>query len=207
MGCHFVLQDVLQLNPILTLLGASTKFHSLRAQSCKAAPTLPNHFRCQSQAWPPRYRLKFPTTPSWDFRHQSPVWVVTCKSNWLVVNQRFLQPPPQDWLIRGVHRIQRNNLLSRFSSVQSLSRVWLFVTPWTAVWQASLSITKSQSLLTLNIHRVSDAVQPSHPLSSSSPSFNLSQHQGLFKWVSSSHQVAKILDGASTSASVLPMNI
>ena len=41
---------------------------------------------------------------------------------------------------------------------------------------------------------VSDAIQPSHPLSSSSPpTFNLSQHQGLFKWVSSSHQVAKIL--------------
>ena len=42
-------------------------------------------------------------------------------------------------------------------------------------------------------HWVSDAIQPSHPLSSPSPpAFNLSQHQGLFKWVSSSHQVAKI---------------
>ena len=41
----------------------------------------------------------------------------------------------------------------------------------------------------------SDAIQSSHPLSSSSPSaFNLSQHQGLFKWVSSSHQVAKVLE-------------
>ena len=39
------------------------------------------------------------------------------------------------------------------------------------------------------------AVQPSHPLSSPSPpAFNLSQHQGLFKWVSSSHQVAKVLE-------------
>ena len=42
---------------------------------------------------------------------------------------------------------------------------------------------------------VSDAIQPSHLLSSPSPlTFNLSQHQGLFKWVSSSHQVAKVLD-------------
>ena len=42
---------------------------------------------------------------------------------------------------------------------------------------------------------VSDAVQPSHPLSSPSPpAFNLSQHQGLFKWASSSHQVAKVLE-------------
>ena len=44
-------------------------------------------------------------------------------------------------------------------------------------------------------HWVGDAIQPSHPLSSPSPPvFNLSQHQGLFKWVSSSHQVAKVLE-------------
>ena len=43
-------------------------------------------------------------------------------------------------------------------------------------------------------HWVGDAIQPSHPLSSSSPAFNLSQHQGLFQWVSSSHQVAKVLE-------------
>ena len=41
---------------------------------------------------------------------------------------------------------------------------------------------------------VSDAIQPSHPLSSPSPALNLSQHQGLFQWVSSSHQVAKVLE-------------
>ena len=45
-----------------------------------------------------------------------------------------------------------------------------------------------------HVHWVSDAIQPSHALSSPSPpAFNLSQHQGLFKWVSSSHQVAKVL--------------
>ena len=44
-------------------------------------------------------------------------------------------------------------------------------------------------------HWVSDAIQASHPLSSPSPpAFNLSRHQGLFWWVSSSHQVAKILE-------------
>ena len=46
----------------------------------------------------------------------------------------------------------------------------------------------------------------SHPLSSPSPALNLSQHQGLFQRVSSSHQVAKSI-GSSASASVLPMNI
>ena len=46
-----------------------------------------------------------------------------------------------------------------------------------------------------HVHWVSDAIQPSHPLSSpTSPAFNLSQHQGLFQWVSSSHQVAKVLE-------------
>ena len=63
--------------------------------------------------------------------------------------------------------------------IQSLSNVSLFVTPWNAACQASLSITNSQSLLKLMII---DAIQPSHPLSSLyPPAFNLSQHQGLFQ--------------------------
>ena len=46
-----------------------------------------------------------------------------------------------------------------------------------------------------HVHCVGDAIQPSHPLSSPSPpAFNLSQHQGHFKWVSSLHQVAKLLE-------------
>ena len=46
-----------------------------------------------------------------------------------------------------------------------------------------------------NVHRVGDAIQPSHPLSSPSPpALNLSQHQGLFKQVNSQHQVAKVLE-------------
>ena len=58
-----------------------------------------------------------------------------------------------------------------------------------------------------HVHQVSGAVQPSHPLSSSSPpSFNVSQHQDLFQWASSSHQMAKSI-GFSSSASVLPVNI
>ena len=45
------------------------------------------------------------------------------------------------------------------------------------------------------VHWVGDAIQPSHPLLSSyPPALNLSQHQGLFQWVSSSHQVAKVLE-------------
>ena len=45
-----------------------------------------------------------------------------------------------------------------------------------------------------HVHWVADAIQPSHPLSfPSPPAFNLSRHQGLLQWVSSSHQVAKVL--------------
>ena len=46
-----------------------------------------------------------------------------------------------------------------------------------------------------HVHRVSDAIQPSHPLlSPSPPTFNLSHHEGLFQWVSSLHQVARVLE-------------
>ena len=57
-----------------------------------------------------------------------------------------------------------------------------------------------------HVHRVRDAIQPSHSLSSPSPPTpNPSQHQGLFQWVNSSHEVAKVLE-FQLSASVLPMN-
>ena len=46
-----------------------------------------------------------------------------------------------------------------------------------------------------HVHWVDDAIKPSHPLSSpSSPALNLSQHQGLFQWVNTSHQMAKVLE-------------
>ena len=54
------------------------------------------------------------------------------------------------------------------------------VTPWTATHQAFLFITNSEFIQT-HVHRVSDAIQPSHPLPSPSHAFNHSQHQGLFQ--------------------------
>ena len=58
-----------------------------------------------------------------------------------------------------------------------------------------------QEFTQTHVHWVGDAIQPSHPLASPSPpAFKLSQHQGLFKWVSSSHQAAKVLEFQ------LPMN-
>ena len=81
-------------------------------------------------------------------------------------------------------------------SVQSLSPVQLFVTPWIAAHYASLSITNSEFTQTHD-HRVGDAIQSSYPLlSPSHPAFNLSQHQSLSQWVSSLYQVAKVLEFA-----------
>ena len=81
--------------------------------------------------------------------------------------------------------------------------VWLFATPWTAAHQASLSIT------TPRVYSNSCPLsQWCHPVilslsSPSPPSFNLSQHQSLFKWVSPLHQVAKVW---SFSFSISPSN-
>ena len=85
--------------------------------------------------------------------------------------------------------------MHQFSSVQSLSRVRLLATPWITACQASLSITSSQSLPKLTSIEL---VMPSshlilcHPPSPPAP--NPSQHQGLFQWVNSLHQVAKVLE-------------
>ena len=101
------------------------------------------------------------------------------------------------WLKKATMEIQPNLDIKgcdfQISSVQSLSRIWIFATPCTAAYQAFLSITNSQNLLKF-MSRVGDAIQPSHPLSSLfPPAFNLSQHQDLFQWDSSLHQVVQVL--------------
>ena len=81
-----------------------------------------------------------------------------------------------------------------FIVFQSLSRVRFFATPWTAVYQTSLSFIISQFAQT-HVHWVGDAIQPPHPLSPPSPpALNLSQHQGLVQWVRFLLHVAKVLE-------------
>ena len=81
---------------------------------------------------------------------------------------------------------------TQVGSVQLLSWVRLFATP---MKRSTPDIPVHHQLLETtqtHVHWVGDAIQPSHPLSSPSPpALNLSQNQGLFKWVSSYHQVAK----------------
>ena len=87
-----------------------------------------------------------------------------------------------------------------FSSVQSLNHIWLCKpmdcsTPVFPVHHQLTDITQT------HVHQVSDAIQQYCPLSSPFPAFHLSQHQGLCQWVSSSHQVAKVLFSFSISPS------
>ena len=86
--------------------------------------------------------------------------------------------------------------LCQFSSVSSVARSCLTLcdpvnrsTPGLPVHHHLPEFTQT------HIHRVSDAIEPSHPLSSPSPPDpNPSQHQSLFQWVNSSHEVAKVLE-------------
>ena len=103
--------------------------------------------------------------------------------------------PLKKWLFHWFEKsILASSASVQFSSVQSLSHVWLCdpmnrSSPGLPVHHQLLEFTQS------HVHQVGDTIQPSHPLSSPSPpALNLSQHQGLFQWVSSSHQVAKILE-------------
>ena len=82
-------------------------------------------------------------------------------------------------------------LISQFSSVAHLCLILCdhmdYSTPGTPAHYQFPELAQT------HVHRVGDAIQPSHPLSSPSPpTFNFSQHQGLFQWVSSLHQVAKV---------------
>ena len=108
---------------------------------------------------------------------------------WIMVCIPF---PIKNWSGRLQHSVTRplSDKL-QFSSVQLLSLCdpMDYSTPGLLVHKWLLEFTQ------YHVHWVVDAIQPSHPLSSSSPlAFNLSQHQGLFKWVSSSNQVAKVLE-------------
>ena len=103
--------------------------------------------------------------------------------------------PSLGWYVRKeftLHlRLARNSV--QFSSVTqscpTLCNPMDWSMPVLPVHHQLLELTQT------HVHWVSDVTQPSHPLSSPSPlSFNLSQHQGLFKWVSTSHQVAKVLE-------------
>ena len=112
----------------------------------------------------------------------------------------------KETLIYAVHCSCQNSIhMVQFSSVQSLSHVWLFATPWTAARQVSLSITNFQSLLKL---MSIESMMPSNLSSSVVPFFSCLQ----YFLASGSFQVSQLIPsggqsiGVSASKSVLPMN-
>ena len=89
-------------------------------------------------------------------------------------------------------------LLVQFSSVQSSSVSQLCPTLCDPMNRTTPGLPVHHQLpefTQTHVHQVGDAIQPSHPLlSPSPPAPNLSQNQGLFQWVNSSHEVAKVLE-------------
>ena len=76
-----------------------------------------------------------------------------------------------------------------------VAHVWLFGSPWTAAPPGFPVLYYLLEFAQTHVHWVSDASQPCHPLLSPSPhALSLSQHQGLFQWVGSFHQMAKVLE-------------
>ena len=123
-------------------------------------------------------------------------WVAILQGIFLTQGSNlFLLHWQVDILPLSHHRGPDESIVSSISqSIQSLSCVQLFATPMEfcmpdfPVHHQLLESTQT------HVHWVSDAIQPSHPLSSPSPPApNPSQHQGLFQWVNSSYEVAKVL--------------
>ena len=106
--------------------------------------------------------------------------------------------------VHGVKKESNTTLATQFNSVQSLNPVQHFATPWTAAHQASLSITNFQSLpklVSIELVMPSNRLILCHPLLLLPPIFPRIR---VFKRVSSSHEVAKVLE-FQLSASIFPM--
>ena len=150
-------------------------------------------------------RVIFPSSPDDGMNWQSPSYILPLPTPpWLL--QRHTTVSSQEVHRRssihpGMDRQknnhgQLNDFSKESSSVQFSRSVMSNSLQAHGLQHARLSCPSPTLEFTqTHVHWVGDAIQPSHPLSSPSPpAFNLSQHQGLFKWVSSSHQVAKVLE-------------
>ena len=122
---------------------------------------------------------------------EDPVWLQSMGS----------QIVGQDWVTNTMHMPMCFYISSVAQSYPTLCYPMDCSTPGFPVHHQLLEPTQTHA------HRVDDAIQPSYPLlSPSPPAFSLAQHQSLFQWVSSLHQVARVLEFWA-SASLLPMNI
>ena len=100
--------------------------------------------------------------------------------------------------VRDIFILHLLQISQSITSVQFSSVAQLCLTLWDPMNCSTPGFPVHHQLPELtqsHVHRVNDAILPSHPLLSPSlPAFNLSQQQGLYQWVSSSHQMAKLLE-------------
>ena len=126
--------------------------------------------------------LTYSTTELW-FKSRKLTW----ESKLLTITAQF-----RKWMVTGIHDKRKNGnhqIRSVAQSCLTLCHPMNRSMPGLPVHHQLPKFTQT------HIHWVSDAIQPSHPLSSPSPPApNPSQHQSLFQWVNSSHEVAKVLE-------------
>ena len=109
------------------------------------------------------------------------MWSFSFAFSLSIVNMRFIHDD-----------IHINSPLIQFSSAAQSCPSLYYPMDWNR--QGFPVQHKLPELAQTHVHQVGDAIQPSHPLlSPSPPAFYITKHQGLFQWVSSSHQVAKEL--------------
>ena len=120
-----------------------------------------------------------------------------------ILQARILEwvAPPKDWNLISYSPVMAGDSLQLAPpwlsfSISSVSQLCpTFCNPMDCRTPGLPVHHQLQEFTQTHVHWVSDAIQPSHPLSSPSPpTFNLSQQQALFQWVSSLHQVAKVLE-------------
>ena len=102
---------------------------------------------------------------------------------------------PQDMLFLGMW-VSKADASEGLLLLLLLSHTWLFATPWTACSTTGFpALHYLPEFAQTHVHRVSNAIQPSHPLSlPTPPALHLFQHQGLFQWVDCLHQAVKVLE-------------
>ena len=113
-------------------------------------------------------------------------WLESLGMCWHATEKKFISPwERQEWQTDGGRSIQFSSVTQ---SCPVLCKPMHCSTPGFPVQHQLPELAQT------HFHRVSDDIQPSHSLSSPSPAFSLSQHQGLFQWVSTSNQVARVLE-------------
>ena len=123
--------------------------------------------------------------------------------DWWLVQALFCTGQNQEEETKNIKREAKRDCYNSFeASPQSLDCCWSVAKSCLTLYDPMNCSTPGFPVLhylpefaQTHVHWVGDAIQPSHPLlPSSPPAFNLSQNQGLFQWVSSLHQVAKVLE-------------